>query len=103
VDLTSAAGANASSISWGPYILFALGILFAAGAWAIRRTLARIDAIGERMQSMSERVAVIETKQDLTTEIADSTDKNVRKAARKVGVLPRELENTVDRRGLAAR
>ena len=75
-----------------------LGIFMTAGlsvfAWATRRILARIDSIGDKMATISERVAVIETKQDDARGVADVTERVARKTARKVGIMPRELENT---------
>jgi hypothetical protein len=62
--------------------------------WATRRILARIDSIGDKMEAINVRVAVIETKQDDAGEVARVTERVARKTARKVGVMPRDLENT---------
>lgn len=68
-----------------------------AFAWATKRVIGRIDAIGAEMIRMSERLTVVETKQDMAVQTASRTDKVARKTAQKVGVrLPRELTDTID-------
>lgn len=73
-------------------VVFVLGVVW----WMIRRVIASIDRLGvkldqqaEKLGNLSERVAVIESKQDNNTRVANKT-------ARKVGVrLPPELERTL--------
>ena len=88
----------AVTVQWGPLITVMLGVFIPAGlavfAWSVRRIIVRIDSIGDRLEAINVRMAVVETKQDSNAELAETTERVVRKTARKVGLMPRELENT---------
>lgn len=65
-------------------ILAVAASLLAMIAWSVQRIITRIDRIGEKLEGLSTRVSVIETKQDAQVQVG-------RKTAAKVGVrLPPE-------------
>lgn len=66
-------------------------------AWAGRRVLARIDHTSDALELVDKRLVAVETNQNWTMDTVQATDRNTRTAARKVGVMPRDLEKTVDR------
>lgn len=64
--------------------------------WSVQRIVGRIDAIGKTLESLATRVTVIETKQDMSVELASRADRVGRATAGKVGVrLPSDLEQTI--------
>ena len=64
--------------------------------WSVQRIVGRIDAIGKSIESLATRVTVIETKQDMSVQLAARADKVGRATAGKVGVhLPADLEQTI--------
>lgn len=95
VDLASSIGTT--SIQWGPIILGVLGVLIAVIGWAGRRVLKRIDDTATDVGTLKSRLDIVETNQNWTMDTIQATDRNVRRSARKVGVLPRDLEDTVQR------
>lgn len=76
-------GANMSTLNTGLILAVAAAVL-AMIAWSVQRIIVRIDRIGEKLNGLGERVAVIETKQDAQVQVG-------RRTAQKVGVrLPPE-------------
>jgi hypothetical protein len=104
---------NSSALTGSPIELSPLAILIipvvvaavlAAVWWMVRRVIASIDKLGVRLDSqnakldtLGTRLTVVETNQGWTMETAERQDRNTRKTARKVGVLPSQLEATVQR------
>jgi hypothetical protein len=79
VDVVSTASGLGSTISWGPYILLALGGIGVVTWYAFRRILARIDTIGRTTDQLTIDVAVLKDRQKLT--------------AAKVGVPAKQLQD----------
>jgi len=75
-------------------LIVALGSVI---GWAGRRVLATIDRQGVKIDNLDSRLVAVETNQNWTMDTVQATDRNTRTAARKVGVMPRDLESTVKR------
>lgn len=80
-----------------PLFVVVLGVFLTAGlaslGWATRRILNRIDAIGEKVDGLTGRLFVVETKQ---TDAADAAAKDgnvTRRAALQVGVRRDNMES----------
>lgn len=88
-------------IQWGPIILGALGVttgvIIGIFGWTARRIISRLDGVGIRLETLDTRTTTLETNQVWLMDAAQATDRTARKAARKVGVLPRDLEDTMVR------
>jgi hypothetical protein len=65
---------------WGPYIAIGITALFGAFAFAVKRILNRIDELGTAVQTLTTDMALVKLRQTLT--------------AQRVGVTPKELEDT---------
>lgn len=76
-----------------PMILAIGGVV----GWAGRRVLARIDHTSDQVEAIDKRLVAVETNQNWTMDTVQVTDRNIRKAAREVGVMARDLEVTVER------
>jgi hypothetical protein len=88
-------------IEWGPILTIMLPIFGTATLgifiWSVQRIIGRIDKLGDKLEAVATRVAVIESKQDTAVEVAVRADRVGRKTANKVGVrLPRDLTDTID-------
>ena len=75
-------------------LIVALGSVI---AWAGRRVLATIDRQGTKIDHLDNRLVAVETNQNWTMDTVQATDRNTRTAAKKVGVLDRNLETTIQR------
>ena len=65
--------------------------------WSVQRIIGRIDRLADSLDTLKDRVTVIESKQDTNTELAARADRVGRATASKVGVrLPKDLTDTVD-------
>lgn len=74
------------AFSWGPIIVVILGAILGSAAWSVKRIVARIDGISDKVERYGNRLTVIETKQN----IAAVTNLKV---AGKVGVPLEELDD----------
>jgi len=79
MDLVSTIAAN-STISWGPYILLALGAVGVVTWYSFRRIISRIDTFGEVQAQQTVDIAVLKDRQLLTATKVGVSDKQLKEA-----------------------